>query len=75
MEHYKRMAIFAEVVACGSLSGAARQLGMTPSAVSQHLRHSVTISGRKPGMKCKLSFASPAFVDAGSGFMQLPANL
>ncbi len=38
MEHYKRMAIFAEVVACGSLSGAARQLGMTPSAVSQHMR-------------------------------------
>lgn len=38
MEQYKRMAIFAEVVARGSLSGAARQLGMTPSAVSQHVR-------------------------------------
>ena len=32
------MAIFAEVVAAGSLTAAARQLGMTPSAVSQHLR-------------------------------------
>lgn len=38
MEQLKRMAVFAEVVAAGSLSGAARQLGMTPSAVSQHLR-------------------------------------
>lgn len=38
MEQLKRMAVFAEVAAAGSLSGAARQLGMTPSAVSQHLR-------------------------------------
>lgn len=38
MDQLKRMAVFAEVVAAGSLSGAARQLGMTPSAVSQHLR-------------------------------------
>lgn len=38
MDSYKRMAIFAEVVAAGSLTAAARQLGMTPSAVSQHLR-------------------------------------
>ncbi len=38
MDQLKRMAIFAEVVAAGSLTGAARQLGMTPSAVSQHLR-------------------------------------
>jgi DNA-binding transcriptional LysR family regulator len=32
------MAIFAEVVAAGSMSAAARRLGLTPSAVSQHLR-------------------------------------
>jgi len=32
------MAVFAEVVNAGSLTAAARQLGMTPSAVSQHLR-------------------------------------
>lgn len=38
MDQFKRMAIFAEVVAKGSLTAAARQLGMTPSAVSQHLR-------------------------------------
>ncbi|MEO7888189.1 MAG: LysR family transcriptional regulator [Polaromonas sp.] len=38
MDQLKRMAIFAEVVAKGSLTAAARPLGMTPSAVSQHLR-------------------------------------
>lgn len=38
MDQLKRMAVFAEVVATGSLSAAARQLQMTPSAVSQHLR-------------------------------------
>lgn len=38
MDQLKRMAVFAEVVAAGSLTAAARQLGMTPSAVSQHLR-------------------------------------
>lgn len=38
MDQLKRMAIFAEVVAAGSLTAAARQLGITPSAVSQHLR-------------------------------------
>ncbi len=38
MDQLKRMAIFAEVVAAGSLTAAARRLGMTPSAVSQHLR-------------------------------------
>lgn len=38
MEQYKRMALFAEVVIAGSLTSAARKLGMTPSAVSQHLR-------------------------------------
>ncbi len=38
MDQLKRMAVFAEVVAAGSLSAAGRQLGMTTSAVSQHLR-------------------------------------
>lgn len=38
MDQLKRMAVFAEVVAAGSMTAAARQLGMTPSAVSQHLR-------------------------------------
>lgn len=38
MDHYKRMAVFSEVAAAGSMTAAARQLGMTPSAVSQQLR-------------------------------------
>ncbi|MES2190072.1 MAG: LysR substrate-binding domain-containing protein [Pseudomonadota bacterium] len=38
MDQLRRMAVFAEVVAAGSLTAASRQLGMTPSAVSQHLR-------------------------------------
>ncbi|HEI8953310.1 TPA: LysR family transcriptional regulator [Serratia liquefaciens] len=38
MDKLNRMAVFATVVAEGSLAGAARRLGMTPSAVSQHLR-------------------------------------
>lgn len=38
MDQLKRMAIFAEVVATGSMTGAARQLGLTASAVSQQLR-------------------------------------
>jgi DNA-binding transcriptional LysR family regulator len=38
MDQLKRMAVFAEVVAAGSLTAAAGRLGMTPSAVSQHLR-------------------------------------
>ena len=38
MDQLKRMAVFAEVVSAGSLSAAARRLGLTPSAVSQHLR-------------------------------------
>ena len=41
MDQLKRMAVFAEVVAAGSLTAAARRLDMTPSAVSQHLRQSV----------------------------------
>jgi DNA-binding transcriptional LysR family regulator len=38
MDQLKRMAIFAEVVASGSMTGAARQLRLTASAVSQQLR-------------------------------------
>lgn len=38
MDQLKRMAVFAEVVAVGSMTAAAARLGMTPSAVSQHLR-------------------------------------
>ena len=38
MDKLKRMAIFATVAESGSMSGAARALGMTTSAVSQHIR-------------------------------------
>ena len=38
MEDFRRMAIFSAVVQQGSMSAAARQLDMTPSAVSQHIR-------------------------------------
>ncbi len=45
LDQLKRMAVFAEVVAAGSLTAAARQLDMTPSAVSQHLRQLETSLG------------------------------
>jgi DNA-binding transcriptional LysR family regulator len=51
MDDLQAMAVFAEVVRQGSMSGAARQLGMTPSAVSQRIRaleqvHRVTLLHR-----------------------------
>jgi DNA-binding transcriptional LysR family regulator len=38
MDELKPYAVFAETVAAGSMSGAARRLGMSPSAVSQTIR-------------------------------------
>lgn len=38
MDELKPYAVFAETVAAGSMSAAARRLGMTPSAVSQSIR-------------------------------------
>ena len=51
MDDLQAMAVFAEVVRQGSMSGAARHLGMTPSAVSQRIRaleqaHRVTLLHR-----------------------------
>ena len=51
MDDLQAMAVFAAVVQQGSMSGAARQLGMTPSAVSQRVRalegaHRVTLLHR-----------------------------
>ncbi|PJG58631.1 LysR family transcriptional regulator, partial [Aeromonas cavernicola] len=37
MEQLRRYAIFAAVVEADSMTGAAKVLGMTPSAVSQHV--------------------------------------
>ena len=38
MDRLRRMAVFASVVERRSMRGAAAELGLTPSAVSQHLR-------------------------------------
>lgn len=38
IDRLKRMALFARVVELGSMSAAAREVGMTASAVSQHMR-------------------------------------
>jgi DNA-binding transcriptional LysR family regulator len=38
MDDLRRMAVFASVVQHGSMSGAARALGMSTSAVSQQVR-------------------------------------
>ncbi len=38
MDDLKRMAVFARVVQHGSMTGAGRVLGMSPSAVSQQVR-------------------------------------
>ncbi|MCB2039633.1 MAG: LysR family transcriptional regulator, partial [Rhodoferax sp.] len=38
MDDLKQLALFAEVVRAGSLSAAARHLGISTSAVSQQLR-------------------------------------
>ena len=38
MDDLKRMAVFASVVQHGSMTGAGRALGMSPSAVSQQVR-------------------------------------
>lgn len=48
MENFRRMALFAQVVQHGSMSAAARALGMSTSAVSQQLR---TLE-REAGWRC-----------------------
>ena len=45
MDDLKPLAVFAEVVDAGSMSGAARRLGMSPSAVSQTIRALETQGG------------------------------
>lgn len=45
MDDLKPLAVFAEVVDAGSMSGAARRLGMSPSAVSQTIRALETHGG------------------------------
>ena len=38
MDDFKRMAVFAAVVQHGSMTAAAKVLGISPSAISQHIR-------------------------------------
>ncbi|MGY4026098.1 LysR family transcriptional regulator [Aeromonas rivuli] len=45
MEQLKRYAIFAAVVEAGTMTEAAKALGMTPSAVSQHISQLETLLG------------------------------
>lgn len=67
MDDFKKLAVFAEVVRAGSLSAAGRFLGMSTSAVSQHLRaleqaHGVTLLHR--------STRKLALTDAGARFAE-----
>ncbi|HSI59376.1 MAG TPA: LysR family transcriptional regulator [Ideonella sp.] len=67
MDDLKKLAVFAEVVRAGSLSAAGRFLGMSTSAVSQHLRaleqaHGVTLLHR--------STRKLALTDAGGRFAE-----
>ena len=63
----RRMAIFATVVESGSMRSAARQLGLTPSAVSQQIRH----LERETGVTLlRRSTRRLALTDAGEAFYE-----
>jgi DNA-binding transcriptional LysR family regulator len=70
----RRMAIFATVVQEGSMRRAARQLRMTPSAVSQHVRHLEKETGvtllRRSTRKLALTDAGQAFYDGCSAMLE-----
>lgn len=73
MDQLKRMAVFAEVVAAGSLTAAARRLGMTPSAVSQHLRQLEAALGlallHRSTRKLTLTEAGARYIDGCSAMV------
>lgn len=73
MDQLKRMAVFAEVVAAGSLSAAARRLQMTPSAVSQHLRQLESALGlallHRSTRKLTLTEAGARYIDGCSAMV------
>ncbi|MCB1954628.1 MAG: LysR family transcriptional regulator [Rhodocyclaceae bacterium] len=65
MHDLKRMAVFAAVASAGSLGGAARQLGMSTSAVSQHLQ----LLERAAGLRLvNRTTRRMALTDAGQAF-------
>ena len=72
MDKLRRMAVFATVVEKGSMVAAARELGMTPSAVSQHIsklesEHAVSLLHR--------TTRSLALTEAGDLFYQGCADM
>lgn len=74
MDKLKRMAIFATVAENGSMSGAARELGMTTSAVSQHIRQLETETGvtllHRSTRKLTLSEAGRLFYQGCADMLQ-----
>lgn len=74
MDKLNRMAIFATVVAEGSLAGAARRLGISSSAVSQHLRSLELALGvpllHRSTRKLALTEAGAAFYPGCEGMLQ-----
>src|SRR5262245_41231359 len=67
MVDLRRMAIFAAVVQNGSMRRAAREVGMTPSAVSQHVRQLEKETGvtllRRSTRRLELTDAGQAFYE------------
>jgi DNA-binding transcriptional LysR family regulator len=62
MEDLRQYAIFAQVAVAGSMSGAARRLGMTPSAVSQTIR---TLEARVGVLLLRRSTRKLSLTEAG----------
>lgn len=67
MDKLRQMAVFAHVIQAGSMSGAARDLGLTASAVSQQIRQLETDLGvtllHRSTRKLSLSEAGAVFLD------------
>lgn len=67
MDRLRQMAVFAQVIQAGSMSGAARDLGLTASAVSQQIRQLETDLGvtllHRSTRKLSLSEAGAVFLD------------
>ncbi len=67
MDRMRQMALFAQVIDAGSMSAAARELGLTPSAVSQQLRQLETDLGvtllHRSTRKLSLSEAGAVFLE------------
>lgn len=73
MDKLRRMAVFAKVVECGAMSAAARELGMTASAVSQQIRQLEEETGvvllHRSTRKLTLTEAGAAFYEGCAAMM------